>query len=281
MNYLRYVPSPPLDRYINHLYYIDGRMPYPRERILPIPLLDLKINLGSAFQLYEYCQTERSRSLTESWLTGIQGVYHGLDWPSDMRLYGVRFKPTGLYPFLGLPLSELYNQVVALDAIWGRCASEFRERLAAAPSIEAAFVLLERLLLARLGEESTEQPLVECAIAEIEQHHGALSIKLLSDHIGVSQNHLRTQFKHVIGTSAKEMACLYRFEHVLHSINPTPPVDWTQIAQQCGYYDQSHFNKDFMAFTGCNPTDYLHLRRRVYAVNAPLDQFSLRNLPTD
>jgi AraC-like DNA-binding protein len=122
---------------------------------------------------------------------------------------------------------------------------------------------------------------VEYGIAEIERHHGALSIRTLCEHIGVSQNHLRMQFTRMVGTSAKEMAHRYRFEHVLHLIDPTQPVNWTRIAQQCDYYDQSHFNKDFMAFTGYSPTNYTHLRRRVYTMNAPLDQFSLRTLPTE
>jgi AraC-like DNA-binding protein len=77
------------------------------------------------------------------------------------------------------------------------------------------------------------------------------------------------------------LARLYRFEHVLRSLDPTQPVEWTRIAQQSGYYDQSHFNKDFTAFTGHCPTDYLQLRRRVYAVDALIDQRSLRTLPTE
>lgn len=198
-----------------------------------------------------------------------------------MRLYGVRFKATGVYPFLNMPLSELYNQIVALDDVWGRFASEMRERLHAAPSVRAGFSLFERLLLLYLCEKPFEQKVVEYGIAEINRHHGSLSIKALSDHIGISQNHLRTQFKQVVGTSAKELARLIRFEHVLRSINPAHPVDWTRIAQQCGYYDQSHFNKDFLAFTGHSPTGYLNQRRRVYTQEALVDQLSLRNLPTD
>ena len=280
ITYIRYVPSSPLDRYIHHLYYVDGQMPYPRERILPVPLLNLKINLGGAFQVYEYHQLERPRDLTESWIVGLQSVYHAVDWPLDMRLYGVRFKPSGVYPFLGLPLSKLYNQIVALDAIWGSFAYELHDRLSAAPSVEEGLALLEQLLRARLGEESGEQRLVEYAVAEMDRHHGALSIKTLSDHIGISQNHLRTHFRRIIGTSAKEMARLYRFEHALHSVDPTLPVDWSNIAHSCSYYDQSHFNKEFMTFTGYTPSDYLKRRRWVYTVNAPVDQYSLRTLPT-
>jgi AraC-like DNA-binding protein len=280
MTYLRYIPSPPLNRYIDHLYYLDGQMPYPYEQILPIPALDLKINLGGVFHMVGERDTKH-QTLTESWIVGLYGVSHHLEWPSDMRLYGVRFKPNGAYPLVGLPMSELYNQVVSLDVLWDRFASEIRERVSAAPTIEVGFTIFEQLLLSRLCEALPEQDVVEYGIAEIARRHGMLSIKALSDHIGISQNHLGTQFKRVIGTSAKEMARLYRFEHVLRSIDPTHPVDWTQIAHQSGYYDQSHFNKDFAAFTGHSPTGYLHLRRRVYTADALVDQLSLRNLPTD
>jgi AraC-like DNA-binding protein len=281
MSYIRYVPSPPLDQYIHHLYYLDGAMPFPRERILPSPTLDLKVNLGGSFRLNEEGQTRCPKPLTESWLTGLSSVYHTIDWPPDMRLYGVRFMPDGAYPFLGLPISELYNQVVSLDALWGRFASEIREQLEAAPTIQAGLALFERLLLARLCEKPHEQRIVDHCIAEIARHHGALSIRALSDQVGISQNHLATQFKRVVGTSAKVVARLYRFEHVLRSIDSPQPVNWTQLALQCGYYDQPHFNREFLALTGHSPSTYQHLRRRVYRENALVDQLSLRILPVD
>src|SRR5690606_13705779 len=116
-----------LDRYIVHLYYLDGRMPYPHERILPVPLLDLKINLGGAFLLDGGAETQAPPRLTESWFVGMQGVYHAVDWRADLRVYGVRFKPGGAYPFLGVPMSELYTRVAPLDALWGPFADELRE----------------------------------------------------------------------------------------------------------------------------------------------------------
>ena len=281
MTYLRRVPSAPLDRYIIHLYYLDGRMPYSRERILPVPQLDLKINLGGAFQIDADGQAKAPQRLTESWFVGMYDVYHTLDWPEDMRVYGVRFKAGGAYPFLGLPMTELYNRVVPLDAVWGRFAAEVQERLCAAPTIEAGLALFEQLMQSRLYDEPYGQNIVEYGITEIDRQHGSLSIKRLSDQIGISQNHLGTQFKRVVGTTAKELAQLYRFEHVLRSIRPTGPTNWTRIAIRCGYYDQSHFNKTFLAFTGYSPTDYLRFRRRVSPENSPVHQLSLRNLPVD
>jgi AraC-like DNA-binding protein len=168
---------------------------------------------------------------------------------------------------LQLPLSELHNQVVSLEAIWGHFAAEIREQLYATPAIQARFTLLEQLLLARLHEAPHGLNAVQYAVAEIARHHGALSTGALSERMGISQKHLIAQFKRLVGGTPKELARLYRFRHVLQSIDPTQPVDWALVAHQALYYDQSHFANDFKAFTGHSPTDYLQLRRQVHTEN--------------
>lgn len=276
--YIRHIPSRPLDIYIDYFYYIDGSMPYPREKILPFPTLDLKINLGGAFKVYKADSTNQFETFNDSWWVGIYSRYHILDWPLDMKFFGIRIKPAGAYPFLQFPLSELHNRVIPLNAIWGPFADEIRERLEAAPTIQARFTLLEQLLLARLREAPLGWSVVQYAVAQMMQSHGVLSILALSDHIGISQNHLGNQFKRLVGVTPKEMARLIRFEHVLHAINSVQSMNWARIAHQCGYYDQSHFNKDFVAFTGHSPTDYLQLRSCAHIENGTLPQI-LRDLP--
>jgi AraC-like DNA-binding protein len=278
MSMIYHIPSPPLNSYINSVYYRDVPMPCPRAKILPNPSLNLEINFGGAFHVYEANQTEPFAVCAESWWAGPRSAYYIIEWPLDIQIFIVDFKPGGAYPFLQLPLSELYNQVVSLEAIWGHFAAEIRERLYAAPTTQARFALLERLLLARLREAPHGLTAVQYAVAEIARHHGALSMKALSEHMGISQKHLIAQFKRLVGGTPKELARLYRFQHVLHSIDPTQPVDWALVAQQTRYYDQSHFTNDFKAFTGHSPTDYLQLRRRVHAKNSE-DATCLLQLP--
>ncbi len=279
MTYARYIPSPPLNAYIQYLYCPNGPPLYPREKILPMPWVDMKVNLGGAFQVYDANHPEPFATCAESWCVGLWSAYHIVDWPLDMQHLGVAFKPGGAYPFLQLPLSELHNQVVSLDAIWGPFADEIRDRLCAAPTLQARFALFEQLLLARLGEAPHGLKAVRYAIEQIARQHGALSIRALSDHMGMSQKHLIAQFKQMAGGTPKELARLYRFSHILSSIDPTPSIDWTRVAHQFRYYDQSHFNRDFQAFTGHNPTDYLRLRRQVHAENPERARY-LRLLPT-
>jgi AraC-like DNA-binding protein len=82
-----------------------------------------------------------------------------------------------------------------------------------------------------------------------------------------------------VGALPKELARLHRFERVLLNIDPAQAVDWGRIAHQSGYYDQSHFNREFRQFTGDSPTDYLQLRRQL-CDRHPEQRELHRNLPS-
>jgi AraC-like DNA-binding protein len=280
MKYIRHIPAPPLNAYIDDLYYYDGPAPYARLKVLPMPSLQLMVNFGHAFQVHESDREDIFATCIDSWWVGLWSRYHVVDWPPNIQFFGVHFKPTGTYPFLGIPLSELHNQVVPLEASWGHSAAEMRERLHAAPTIQERFALLEQLLLVRLGEAPHGLDVVQRAVVEIERHHGSLPIRALSTQLGISQNHLGNLFKQMVGVPPKELARLYRFAHVLRSIDPTQGVDWTSVAHQFHFYDQSHFNKDFAAFTGHSPTDYLRLRGCIRVENPEFSQ-NLGQMPID
>jgi len=278
MTFLSHTPAPPLNFYINSFYSPNESLPLPREKILPLPGLDLKINFGGGFQVYDADQTEPFTTLTESWILGLWTKSHIVDWPEDLQYVGVNFKPGGAYPFLGLPLSELQNQIVSLDAIWGTFAHELREWLYAAPTIQARFALLEQFLLARLCETPQRLKAVQYAVAEIARHHGTVSIRELSERLGMSHKHLIVQFKQMVGCTPKELGRLYRFGDILASIDLTQPVDWTVVAHQFHFHDQSHFIRDFREFSGHTPTDYLRLVRQMHAEKPDRTQH-LRLLP--
>lgn len=280
MAYISYIPSHPLSDYIYDLYYIGGRAPYPRLKVFPMPVSHLILNLGDEFRWHGSGKTGRDALSTDSCWVGLWSQHYIVDWPSEVKFFGVHFKPGGAYPFLQFPLSELHNQVVSLDTIWGKFAAEIRERLYAAPAFQTGLALLEQLLLARLGETRHGLDLVQYAVGEIARHLGTISISALSDRIGISQNHLGTQFKRVVGVPTKELTRFYRFAHVLRSIDPAQPVDWAQVAQSSHFYDQSHLNKDFLAFTGYSPGDYLRRRRCFHAQN-PEQARELGYIPVD
>jgi AraC-like DNA-binding protein len=264
--YRQHIPSAPLNAYIDDLYYLDGPAPYQRLKVFPMPSVHLIVNLGDGCQVYRPDQAEPYARGVESCCVGLWSSHHVVEYPTTLRVYGIHFKPGGASPFLPMPLTELHDAVVALDDVWGRDAEEIRGRLHDAPTIEAGFALMQRLLMMRLTEP-TGLERVRFGIGEIERHHGAVSIRRLAGALGISQNHLGTQFKRLVGVPPKQLARSYRFAHVLQSIDPDVPVDWAEVALNTRFYDQSHFTKEFSAFTGFSPTRYLQLRRRLQREN--------------
>jgi AraC-like DNA-binding protein len=260
--YVRHIPAPPLSSYIDYFWHFDGAMTYAREKSLPSSAAVLIINFAGSIRMSSGNQNETGSAWAEAWWMGPWSRYHVVEWPEHVQQIGVSFKPAGAYPFLGLPVAELHNRYVSLDDIEGQLTSEIRERLYWEPTVTTKFTLLEKLLLIHLNEASQGFNIVQYAAAKIIEHAGSMSIKSLCDHIGISQNHLVTQFNRMVGLSPKELARHYRLMTVLRSTNPTQLIDWTQTALQFGYYDLSHLNKDFVAFTGHSPTGYMKLLRQ-------------------
>jgi AraC-like DNA-binding protein len=43
-------------------------------------------------------------------------------------------------------------------------------------------------------------------------------------------------------------------------VRKAPAPDWARVAVDCGYFDQSHLIRDFLAFSGYSPAEYFRQR---------------------
>jgi methylphosphotriester-DNA--protein-cysteine methyltransferase len=66
-------------------------------------------------------------------------------------------------------------------------------------------------------------------------------------------------FDHHVGISPKMLARVVRARAVLARVRArgSREVDWTALALDAGYYDQSHLISDFGELTGLTPTAWL------------------------
>ena len=96
--------------------------------------------------------------------------------------------------------------------------------------------------------------LISAAVAMINEAQGAMRIEDLTLRVGLSQSALERRFRKVVGASPKQFASTVRLHRVLDL--GEDGTDFTSIAHAAGYYDQSHFIKDFKRFTGLPPTKF-------------------------
>jgi hypothetical protein len=90
--------------------------------------------------------------------------------------------------FFALPTSELHNQTVLLEMLWGRAAIDLREQLLAAKTRKQRFQILEQFLLARLADQARDiHPAVAYSLKEFQFTSYSHSVKNVIGQIGMSQ----------------------------------------------------------------------------------------------
>ena len=184
-------------------------------------------------------------------LTEHAGYQHGIE---------VRLAPLAARRLFGVPMQMLANNVVALEDLLGRDADRLVERLYEAPGWAPRFALLDDAIARRLEAARPPSPGVAWAWERLRETHGALPVATLAGELGWSRRHLAAQFREQVGLPPKLLARILRFDRVIALLRRADPERWAEVAYDCGYYDQAHFNRDFRAFTGSTPGAFLASR---------------------
>ena len=69
--------------------------------------------------------------------------------------------------------------------------------------------------------------------------------------------YLERHFLQIVGPTPKRFTRIARFQYVMQTLRYTAFHAWPSIALDCGYYDQAHFIKEFKAFTGATPSEFI------------------------
>ncbi|HMQ34074.1 MAG TPA: helix-turn-helix domain-containing protein [Chloroflexaceae bacterium] len=253
-------PSPPLDRYIELLWWYEGVPPaHAAERMLPTAAPQLVVNLRDDVTLVapglEPAPFERLRGAT---LGGACLVPFVIPTAQQRACAGVIFRPGGGFPFLGgHPAADLLNAHVSLDALWGPAADRLVERLVTAPSPQAGLGVLEETLGQQMRPTLEPHAAVIAALAGLGRGAYRQPIARLAEAIGISQQRLGQLFHDQVGLTPKQLARVWRFQAALRLLGADPTEGWAERALACGFVDQSHLTRDFRAFTGLAPAAYL------------------------
>jgi AraC-like DNA-binding protein len=196
-----------------------------------------------------------------SFVAGVDDTYGETRHAGHQRGMEVKLAPPAVRRLLGVPGRELRGRVVPLDDVLGRPADELTERMAEAPDWAGRFALLDAALTDRLARTPSIPSDIAHAWGRLLSTHGGVSIAGLADELGWSRRHFGERFREHVGLPPKPAARVLRFRRAIELIERDDGARLAEIAQDCGYYDQAHLNRDFRAFAGSSPGD--HLGRRL------------------
>jgi AraC-like DNA-binding protein len=92
-------------------------------------------------------------------------------------------------------------------------------------------------------------------------------IKYWANQENQTERNIQHQYKKYFGYSAKEFSRYQRFIKAVHiiqnTLNSFNKVDWFDVIDQCGYYDQSQLIRDFKQYLNISPTQYLKFQQDI------------------
>lgn len=253
-----YLPTDRLKPYINY-YGISESETQQVYKVLPST--GLVIGFQYRGQLSGFIG-ETESPLNSLGVTGLQDHVNLFKNTCHTGSVLVYFNEMGAAAFFREPLDELFAQSLSLDtSIAASILERFEAHLKQATDDQQRIGLVEQFLLAQL-RAFTPDRLVNAAVQQIYRSEGSIRIKQLAAQLHTSQSPLEKRFRKLVGATPKKFTSIVRFQSLL--TKPDRGLTLTEIAYQFGYYDQSHFIKEFKNFTGETPLQFGLLHRVAY-----------------
>lgn len=249
-------PHPALARHVlEYQGYREDRGPPVRRREMPVGQIVMIIDFGPGWLIGDERSGERLERFS-SFAGGLSDCYAISESLGGAHCIQVAFTPLGASRYFRMPMRHLANSVASLDDLMGSAAGRLAAALREAPDWPSRFALLEADLLGRIGPEEPDPALPAFVWDRIIRSQGVVAISRLAEDYGVSRKHLSLSFREAVGLAPSTVARLLRFRRAAAMISTAGEPHWSGIALDCGYFDQSHFNREFRRFSGYTPTEF-------------------------
>lgn len=170
-------------------------------------------------------------------------------------LIAIIFNPGMASSLISCPINDFFEKFIAYSNFLNPNQLTQIEQIFAEQSKYPDLIKrIEKFLLVEILCTQKEDIIKE-AVHEIIHSQGATSIKKIVDELAVSRDSFEKKFRKQVGTSPKKFSNIVRFRNLFE--NGYKYTTLTEMGLNAGYYDQSHFIKDFKVITGKNPSKFL------------------------
>lgn len=248
-------PAYPLSPYVEYIWQAANSGLEPsRQRVYPNGAMALVIHLKNPTVTY-FIDNEPS-SIRVPLLAGPFSRSFEMDPSQSTAVIGVLFRPGAARMFFPIAPHELHNVDIALREIFPAAADRLLNSLCSAPGEHAQLLVVEQFLIRQLSNAVPIHPAVRYAVDQLSPEGGVRSIRKLQLDTGLSHTRFIHLFRQEVGLTPKLFCRVRRFNALLDQIKKGVPVNWAELAADCGYFDQAHLIRDFRAFAGITPLEY-------------------------
>ena len=246
MRYAEHAPPDALASVLHCLWTFEDVAPEGApQRIVPDGRCELIVHLGNPYR-EAGARAAQPRVLFAGQLTS--PLWLAATGPCSV--VAARFHPGAARAFVGFSMRHATDRRLAVEA------GGLVETLEREPSMATRAQALASWLGERLGHAGQDDTVARAAAARIESTRGDVGIEELARECGLGRRQLERRFGDQVGIGPALLATVFRFRRVFDLIEHDSTRPWTDAALAAGYFDQSHFIRDFRRFVGCTPSEF-------------------------
>ena len=163
----------------------------------------------------------------------------------------VEFKPNTAKSFIPCKLHDFQNSVIDVFEIWGNSSVKLSQQMGEEKDDLKKVELIENYLLDKFI--ARKESVIDYAVSYILASNGFVGINELASKVSLSPAQFRKRFKEEIGISPSQYCKIVRINTTLSIFEKNYQKPLTELTYSLGYFDQSHFIKDFKSVTGASP----------------------------
>ena len=248
MKYRFILPPPALSDYIAHFWTLESQGDDLAAKTFTVMSSGAP---GMVFQhdpsLFTGFDGER---LPQLFVFGQATRYGQLCGGGPFRTLGVQFRSAALRSVFGLNANELTDRNIPLGDL---VKTSLTGQLLEGRSVGQQVACLSRFLLSQLQRGTDEDRRLDVAAGMLQRGQGIPSVLQA---LRLSKRSLERLFLSHIGITPILYLRICRFQASLALMRSGGVRSLTDLAYSLGYFDQSHFIRDFKLFSGASPGIY-------------------------
>lgn len=196
--------------------------------------------------------------LSESYIMGFCKKYTEFPLENSFHYVGIRFLPAMFSNLFQVNAAGLSHRYQLLENVVPTLSNFIETSFRYGDTMVKRGKILDEFFIEIVSniDNNFDQRLYK-NLAFILKSNGVLVVEEAVD-FGISQRQLGRLFEYYIGTNIKTFCKVVQFQNILRAKPSTQSLRKNKLFYDFGYYDQSHFIKDFKNFCGITPSKFFN-----------------------
>lgn len=235
----RVAPAGDLAPFVEHFWSVTWALDAPfLAETLPHPTIHVVL--------------ERSRDVRAE-VTGVPSRRFSRELEGEGRVFGIKFRPAAFQPLFGRPMHLLRDRVSPVEAVLGDRPEAALAALVLGAELDEIVIEAERWLTRVLPPLPASIRETRDLVERMAHDHAIVRVEDAAAVQGIDVRTLERRFRHDVGASPKWVVRRYRLHEAAERLRRPRPPSLAALAADLGYFDQSHFARDFKAVVGRTP----------------------------